>query len=492
MNDISHAREALAELANAPSVEVYDGGKRLPFLTGFRLELRERSGKLLLHLWSEEGTLVRRVLRLVERTEESVVLEVARFGQTKPGRLEILRPSRAQAARPSRQQFRLRLGRLLESQFPDEKVESLTATRDLERSFSGSYVRCITVRNARAWAVMGVSSAEARDTQDGILTYGLLWLDWNRTHPGKQSWAGLRLFVPMGSARATAYRMRALSPAVKVELYEVDEVNWRATQVDPADAGNLDTRLTAHKDSQRAMDAAQGAIRSVRELAPEAIDAIVPPGTSDVAVRFHGLEFARWRHGRLEFGLEEEKHQTLASGNWKALERLVKRLRRWRAADSEDNKHTLYRAQPERWLESMVLREPARLDARLDHNHLYSQVPAFSASDRGVLDLLGIRLDGRLVVIELKASEDIHLALQAADYWLRVRTHQQRGEFQPHGYFAGAQWQEKPPELWLVAPGFRFHPATEVILRYLSPEIEVTRVGLNENWRAGIQVIYRQ
>jgi hypothetical protein len=187
-----------------------------------------------------------------------------------------------------------------------------------------------------------------------------------------------------------------------------------------------------------------------------------------------------------------EERQTLVSGNWKALERLVKRLRRWRAANSEDSKNILYRSQPERWLESMILQDPARLDARLAGGHLYSQVPAFSGGDRGVLDLLGIRLDGRLVVIELKAAEDIHLALQAADYWLRVRLHQQRGEFQKHGYFSGVQWQDRPPELCLVAPGFRFHPATEVILRYLSPEIEVTRVGLNENWRAGIQVIFRQ
>jgi hypothetical protein len=492
VNEVAQLREALAGLEGAAAVVVYDCGKRLPMLTGFRHELREQNGKLLLHLWSEEGTLVRRVLRVVERNEESIVLEVSRFGQTKPGRLEILRPSRMQLARPSRQQFRLRLGRLLESQFPDEQVDSLTAARDLERSLSGSYVRGTTCRGARAWAVMAVSSAETRETQDGILTYGLLWLDWNRRHPGKRSWAGLRLFVPQGSARATAYRMRALSPATKIELYEIDEINWRATQVDPADAGNFETRLTPRKEVERAMDAARGAVRPVCELAPEAMDAVVPPGTGDVAIRFHGLEFARWQCGRLEFGLEETQRQALVSGNWKALERLVGRLRRWRAAHSEDTKHLLYRSQPERWLESLILRDPARLDARLAGNHLYSQVPAFSAGDRGVLDLLGIRLDGRLVVVELKTAEDIHLALQAADYWLRVRTHQMRGEFQKYGYFGGLQLQDRPPELWLVAPGFRFHPATEVVLRYLSPEIQLTRVGLNENWRAGVQVIFRQ
>jgi hypothetical protein len=43
-------------------------------------------------------------------------------------------------------------------------------------------------------------------------------------------------------------------------------------------------------------------------------------------------------------------------------------------------------------------------------------VPALAGGDRGVLDLLGITRQGRLVVIELKASEDIQMPLQAVDY----------------------------------------------------------------------------
>ena len=71
-----------------------------------------------------------------------------------------------------------------------------------------------------------------------------------------------------------------------------------------------------------------------------------------------------------------------------------------------------------------------KLDAQLDSEHFYSQVPALAAGDRGVFDLLGITRKGRLVVIELKASEDIQLPVQAVDYWLRVRRHQREGDFQ--------------------------------------------------------------
>ena len=50
-----------------------------------------------------------------------------------------------------------------------------------------------------------------------------------------------------------------------------------------------------------------------------------------------------------------------------------------------------------------------------------AQVPAFAAGDRQIPDLLGITRQGRLVVIDRKASEDIQLPSQAVDYGLRVR-----------------------------------------------------------------------
>jgi hypothetical protein len=38
----------------------------------------------------------------------------------------------------------------------------------------------------------------------------------------------------------------------------------------------------------------------------------------------------------------------------------------------------------------------------------------------------------------------------------------------------------------------RFHPATDVILRYLDPQIEIERIGLSESWRRGMKVVLRQ
>jgi hypothetical protein len=113
------------------------------------------------------------------------------------------------------------------------------------------------------------------------------------------------------------------------------------------------------------------------------------------------------------------------------------------------------------------------------------------AADRGLLDLLGVTHDGRLVVIELKASEDIHLPLQAVDYWLRVRRHQREGDFKVYGYFPGVALDQRPPLLWLVSPGLRFHPTTDAIVAQLAAEIPLTRISLNEKWRRGIRVVHR-
>lgn len=491
MREAAQLEQLLAGLANSDAVDVYDGGRLQPHLAKFQYELRQQQEKLLLHLWTEDGNLVRRVLGLVEISGDYVALEVARFGQAKPGRLEFVRRTHARdGARMTREKFRRHFRPLLEQQFPDEKVELLTTARDLQHSFSGSYVRGLMRQGKRAWAVMGVASTEAAAIQDSILSFGLLWLDWMRSHSAGLSLAGLRLFVPRGGATTTAHRMRALASSVRVELFEVDEAQWRVSAVDVEDAGNIDTWLTPRREVDRALATGGETIQRVRNLAPEAIEVVAPPGTKAVALRFRGLEFARWQAGALEFGLDERR-QTLTKANWKSLERLVGRLARYRNPDARDVNHALYRAQPERWLESLLVRDPTRVDAHLNPACVYSQVPAFSAGDRGVLDLLGARRDGRLVVMEVKASEDIHLVLQAADYWLRVRAHHQRGEFAQYGYFRGVELQDGPPVLCLIAPGFRFHPSTDIILRCLSPEIEVQRIGLNEGWRQGIQVVFR-
>lgn len=42
---------------------------------------------------------------------------------------------------------------------------------------------------------------------------------------------------------------------------------------------------------------------------------------------------------------------------------------------------------------------------------------------------------------------------------------------QQYGYFAGVKIDPRPPLVWLVVPGLRFHSATDTLRKYLSSQI---------------------
>ena len=123
---------------------------------------------------------------------------------------------------------------------------------------------------------------------------------------------------------------------------------------------------------------------------------------------------------------------------------------------------------------------------------MYGQVPAFAAADRGVLDLLAVDHRGRLAVIELKASEDVHLPL-AGPGLLDARP-VARGTARVPGQRLFPRAREllaEPPRLLLVSPALDFHPSNERVLRYLSPRIPVERIGVGLEWRKELKVMYR-
>ena len=107
------------------------------------------------------------------------------------------------------------------------------------------------------------------------------------------------------------------------------------------------------------------------------------------------------------------------------------------------------------------------------------------------MDLLAIEHSGRLVVIELKATADLQLPVQALDYWLRVQWHNERGDFERYGYFPGHAISAAAPRLVLAAPAFEFHSTTESLLRYYSPDIAVERIGVGVKWQEEVAVMFR-
>jgi hypothetical protein len=232
-----------------------------------------------------------------------------------------------------------------------------------------------------------------------------------------------------------------------------------------------------------------------------------PRSAAEVAFLLHGLEFARVRHGMAKNSFKRQDEITFGAGaNETALTGeteelftdLVSRLLESRHSRG-DMRDPLYRLQPERWLESVLRQELVEIEPSIVPECVYSQVPAFAAGDRGMLDLLSVDRSGRLLLLELKADEDLHLPMQGLDYWLRVRKLQGesaqtggRYSLHRHGYFPGIPLTDMPPRLHLIAPALRIHPANETVLRHLSPQVEWTLIALDEHWRERRRVVFRK
>lgn len=521
VEQIATALEAF--LAEHPNAIVVENGKVLFDMRAAKYSLTTEHRRCALQIWGEERNVVRRVSAAIERgsaRERVLRLTTHRFGQTLPGSLELF-ADRDRRTPTTREAARVRYLRVLErvmlrgfsQEWGDWKADGFRTAMDLEKSFGPAYARGSLVQGQQAWAVIGVNEAESQATVDGILTLGVLWLAHCRENAaGRRLYRGLRVIVPRGMATLTASRLAWMNPdAAQWELWEFDEKTEELEQRDAADHGNVSTRLIQAPNEVAARERFAGAAARVMALVSDAMREVVEQkirSGTEMAFLLHGLEFARVRMGYAGEGFNRVQEVTFGAGanetpltdeNAGELRELVGRLFA-RRSEKGEKRDVLYRMQPERWLESVLLRDVTAIDAHLDAAHVYTQVPAFAASDRGMLDLLSVDQDGRLAVIELKADEDLHLALQGLDYWVRVRWHHQQnpdphsglGEFQKHGYFGGVRLAEGAPRLYLVAPALRVHPATEVVLRYLSPRVEWTLVAIDERWRKQIKVVWRK
>jgi hypothetical protein len=176
---------------------VQENGSWLAPLENFQYEVREKAGATVRHLWTQEGTLVRRVIVIDANDDDGLALQAKRFGRTRPDHLEFVCREREPETGPlRREQFRARFSEMLAQQFPDETISSLTSAPDLEHSLSGNYVRGITVARNRAAAVMAAAPGESAATYDALLPFGLLWLDRSRYRKSSQPIGALRLFFP--------------------------------------------------------------------------------------------------------------------------------------------------------------------------------------------------------------------------------------------------------------------------------------------------------
>ena len=194
-------------LSESSGVVVIEGGAVLFDLAEAKYSISGEHNKCLLHLWSQERNIVRRVLD-VESKGETLRVVVQRMGQTRPTKLDICRERdrrTASAKRAARVTYLRTLERVMKRTFPDLTLAQLSTSMDLEKSFGPIYARGLLKRGQSAFAVLGVNGLELQSLTDAALTFGILWLDICRqTHVGKLVIEGLKLFVPAGMFSAGA------------------------------------------------------------------------------------------------------------------------------------------------------------------------------------------------------------------------------------------------------------------------------------------------
>src|SRR5207247_10486117 len=112
--------------------------------------------------------------------------------------------------RGPRRVFREQFRQMLSRQFPGWKIAELTVEPDLQHSLSPAYPRAFLKHGQSAWAA--IAAAPDAGSASGVLSFGLIWLDYLRRREKRLAVEGLALFVPCEHERSTCLRLLFLDP----------------------------------------------------------------------------------------------------------------------------------------------------------------------------------------------------------------------------------------------------------------------------------------
>ena len=488
--DLRHLVESFVAGAVQP-VMLDPGEEPLPLIQD-QWSVSEWNGRLVLQAWDRQRNLVRKIVGLKEQRRDRLCLITERFRKAEAELqiADLAAPSRTVNgdAGPPRIAFCEHVSISCSRANGPSGISWRSARTPISKPASRRPMcepSCGLVR--AAWRVAAAppdAPSHIRKSPAGIVATGLIWLDYLRRREKACPVGRLLLYVPLGLEREVAFRAACLDPAkVACQLFAFDDKD-RAGAIDFADAGNIDSTLPPCRRPASPNSEAQ--------VFPEMPDVTrIEQADGSISLQVRGSDSRARRRARSPAELLEERIERAGAPPSETVVAMSREIGRVRDAEGADRQHPLYSLYPEGWLESQVRAHPEIIDASLRSVPIYGQVPVFSGSDGGVIDLLCIDNTGRLVVIEIKATADLQLPFQALDYWLRVRKHLEAGDFERLGYFGGYVVSREPPRILLVAPALEFHSTIETLLGALAPPIDVTRIGLAADWRTGLRVMFR-
>ena len=474
-------------------------GSRASTLKKSDCDFRLDHGRLIFFLRAEDGTRLWSVTGW-ERKGDRLRLEVSRrMGAEKRG-LEFIPRASARAMKAllgtmRRERCRL-LAELACGLIRGSKVERAGLSTGSGPGQPGAFARIILRQARERIGVAGIVGDSDGENLDAFLASTLIWFTRACERARQRFIQRLWLMVEGNLVEPLAERLALLRDDLRqtITLFALDDEGRELTRAELPGLTDLLARKRPRLKGPAMKPLPSESAERIIALRPEAIDVI--RSRHGETLRFHGLAFARVRRWmgseRVWFGVESGRRKLFEEATKEDWIKLIEDLSTYRA-EGADHGHALYRAAPEAWLESLLRRDITQLDPGLRLAPLYAQFRPSRPATGGSrpIDLLALRHDGRLAVIELKVSEDREHVLQGAAYYLEVEAHRRAGNVGRARLFGDALIADEPTLVYLVAPILRSHRAFETLAHSISPEIELYRFDINEDWRAGVRVLRR-
>ena len=457
------------------------------------IEVETIRGKLFFGFLDERGFQIWRVAEF-ETKDEKILLQLARNFGRELAKMTLVPRISARELSASAQSARLEKVREIASLFAVESGSKILRAELNEENGRFAQILLEDGKGRRAAALADVTGLLTPETVLSMAVFRLAKLQSAR----KNQIAEITVLAEKKQARALRKLHALLSDGWKRRIFlkEISRSGAKAEKSPPsATLKNLKPmriaelwRGKARKIRPPETFEPSESARRIIEFAPAEIDAVF--SHQGETLRFHGLPFARIRRvsggEQVWFGIDAKK-RFLTENNFEDFLRLIDELKEYRRADSENKRHEFYTRAPESWLESVLRRDIRRLDANLILSPVYHQFRA----EREKIDLLALRSDGRLVVIELKTAPDRASVYQVIDYWRRIETARRNGSLHQAKIFGETEIRNEPALVFLVAPTLAFHHDFDFTASTVSPEIEIYRFELNEDWRREIKVLRR-
>lgn len=469
---------------------IYASGRSFA-LQKTEIEITFERGKLLLGFLDDKGFQTWRITDFQTKDQEILLQLTRNFDKTRD-KIRLVPRTLAKELGESVEFARLikanKIAETIAEQYPKIKLIRVELNKD-----NGRFAQ-IVFENLQKKQTAVLSDVSENLTPEILLSTAILWLvklGSRKKNPVQTIW-----IVAEKTLAGKLQKLHALlRPKWKENIF-IKEISRSEAKAQSEAIKDLAALQIADLWGRKAKEVKLAENTQISETARNIIQ--ISPGEIDVifskhgeTLRFNGLPFARIRRilGRekIWFGVEKTG-QLLSMNNLEELGELIESLQNFRRYDSPSKRHTFYQTAPEAWLEAILRRNIKLLDANLILSPLYHQFRA----DRDKIDLLALRRDGRLVIIELKTDADREMIFQAADYWRKIELQRRRGNLEKAKLFGDLKIADAPTICYLVAPTLSFHRDFDFLAGTISGEIEIHRFNLTENWRENLKVLERQ